>query len=916
MALRFPVLSVCLLAFAAAFSSSAMASNVPDQSSFLAFTKDKGFCLRGVAPVARWEPALGSDDAAVWGSFCDNGNSTGQIVSDRFLAPSNLSFFIAGFVGNPGLRLYLRNLESGEEFDLKPQPLPGDGWRLYSFSPPQPWIGKPVELIGEDKATGVEGWFAFTAPRLPYSYLSAGYIPTAQALNGFCRDGRFPQVSWGNNNPPPGVVVWRSYCSSGDKDTGFVTSESLIAGKYVALYVAGYPGSEGVRLHLENLSNREQLPLQLSRFPYEVWQLYYFPLPREWKGQLVRVVADDNSTGPRGWVAFALLPKRTRTNGAAFGFRLLLLTLGIFVVTILPAAVACVVAVRRGIRSALDLTMLSLLAIALVGYVAFWSYFFHHMLGVIFSWASLLLCVGILAWQLASRNRRAQLASLRVMAAPLLLMATATLFIVSLGFIYGKSSPLQEYSAERFGPPFLSVDNWIPKLLADNVYSGHIPRPMVGNWLSSDRPPLQAGNALWNYPWTHADRDLSYQILGIVLQFTFLAGLWAYLDAAGVSRKAAALVMAAALFAGFTIENSFFVWPKLYPAAFLLVISAYLFTGRYTDVRRDWRVAAAVGAAAAFAMLGHGGSAFGLFGIALTALVFRRAPAPRFILTAAVLLGLVYLPWSLYQKYVDPPGDRLLKMHIAGTPEPHPEIKFSTLLVTKYGQLTWHQIVANKIIGFAGLFDDGTFSDRMHDLGRFLFFGTHHQKMAESASLRDVIFFRWFWSIDILSFVIFLWLIRVLVRRPRSQEFRQATILWICTAFALSNWCLLMFSGGTIVHQGCYFTEIAAFAASVLTLWAVSPRFAGIVVACHAVLALVLYAFIEAPQPVGVGTLFGPANTLLAVATTVSAVGFVLVLAREWNATSVDAAASAQRQVISQARMAIGKLNTSTTTMQ
>lgn len=861
-----------------------MASTVPGQSSYLAFTRDDGFCFRGAAPPVQWEPGLGNDDAAVWGSYCDDQASTSQIISDTFLAPSELSFFISGYVGKPGLRLHLRNLESSEDFDLRPQPPPGNGWRLYDFPLPPTWVGKPVKLIGEDNAKGLEGWFAFTAPRLPYSSLAAGYIPTDQAQHGFCRDSNFPLVSWGNNRPPSRAVIWRSFCSAGDQDTGFAASDPFIADKYAELYVAGYPGLQGLRLHLENLTNHLQLPLQLSQPPRELWQLYYFPLPREWQGQSIRVVADDNNTAPRGWIAFVVVPKLKSTGNPVFGFRLLLLTLGIFTVTMLPAAAACVLAVRRGIRNVLDLTTLSLLTIALVGYVAFWSYFFHRTLGEIYSWSSLLLCVGILAWGLGSRQRRSELASLRVMVTPVLLMATATLFIVSLGFIYGKSALLQQYSAERFGPPSLSVDNWVPKILADDVYSSHIPKPMFGDWLSSDRPPLQAGNSLWNYAWIHGDRDVAYQILGVILQLTFLAGLWAYLDAAGISRKAAALVMAAALFAGFTIENSFFVWPKLYPVAFLLLICAYLFTERYSEARRNWRVAVLVGAAAAFAMLCHGGSAFGLFGIALTVLIFRRIPPLRFICIAAIFASLTYLPWSLYQKYVDPPGDRLLKMHLADTPEPHPESKFSTLFISKYRELTWHQILANKIYGVQGLFDDESFSGRMHDLSTFLLLGSPRQKMAEVASLRDLIFFRWTWSIDLLSFVVFLWLFRLLVRRPGSQEFRQASILWICTGLTLANWCLLMFAGGTIVHQGCYLTEIAAFAAGVLTLWAVSWRLALIVVGCHAALALVLYVFINPPQPVGLGTLFGPTNTFLAVITALSAIAFVLVLAREWKA--------------------------------
>lgn len=814
----------------------------------------------------------------MWGSFCDNDSSVGRITSERFLAPSSLSFFISGYVGNPGLKLYLRNLESGETFDLLPKPVAGDSWRLYTFSLPTSWLGKPVEMIGEDQATTTWGWFGFTAPRLPYSSLAASDIRTDQPQTGFCDDKNFTMVSWGTTSPPPGIDFWRSFCASGDQGTGFKASEPFIASSYVGLYLAGYPGWPGVRLRLENLVSKHQLPLYLRQVPREVSRLYYFPLPPEWKGQPVRVLAEDNAVGPGGWVAFALLRPSQWGNSASFGVRLVVLTLGLFFITMIPAAAACILAARRGVRNVLDLTAAALLTIGVLGYVAFWLYFFNRKAGETFSWASLIILSLVVVWATSSAHKRAQLKALRSMTAPLLLVVTGALFIISLGLIYGKASPLQEYGAERFGPPFLSVDNWLPKMLADDVYASHIPKPMVGDWLSSDRPPLQAGTSLWHYAWTHGDRDVAYQVLGTIFQLTFLAGLWAYLDAACVSRKAMALVMATVLFAGFTIENSFFVWPKLLPVAFLLIICGYLFTGRYPLVRSDWRVAAVLGGAAGFAMLCHGGSAFGLMGIVLTALVLRRVPAPRFILTAAAVTFLVYLPWTLYQKYYDPPGDRLLKMHLAATPEPRPDIKFSQLLIEKYKEAGWRGVEKNKRASFEGLFDERSFSERVHNITRFLVFGTRQQRSAEVASLRDLMFLRWFWSIDLLSLVAIVWVVCALIRRPRSTEFQQSSFLWICTGFTLLVWCLLMFRGGTIVHQGCYFTEITAFAAGVLTLWGVSQWLTSVVVLCHIGLTLGIYAFLTPPKPIGVGTFFGPVDKFLLCVCALSGVVFGLIL--------------------------------------
>ena len=125
-----------------------------------------------------------------------------------------------------------------------------------------------------------------------------------------------------------------------------------------------------------------------------------------------------------------------------------------------------------------------------------------------------------------------------------------------------------------------------------------------------------------------------------------------------------ALALATTFVSGFVILNSFYTWPKLLPVAFLFVLPGYLFTDRFSSVRADWRVGALVGAAAGFAMLCHGGSAFALLGIALTLLCLRRLSSLRFLLAGALVAGFLYFPWMLYQKYYDPPGDRLLKMHL------------------------------------------------------------------------------------------------------------------------------------------------------------------------------------------------------------------------------------------------------------
>src|SRR6185312_7948887 len=88
--------------------------------------------------------------------------------------------------------------------------------------------------------------------------------------------------------------------------------------------------------------------------------------------------------------------------------------------------------------------------------------------------------------------------------------------------------------------------------------------------------------------------------------------------------------------------------------------------------RRDWRVAALIGALLALSMLSHGSSIFGVIPLVIFA-AFRGVPNWRWLAAAAAALLLVYVPWSAYQKYADPPGNRLLKWQLGGETEVNPE---------------------------------------------------------------------------------------------------------------------------------------------------------------------------------------------------------------------------------------------------
>src|SRR5271157_1034304 len=391
--LRFSCLYLCTLLV----SSGALAKDRSDDLVSPRFASTGGFCFDGVTPDIRW--LLNDGGLTVWGSFCVGDTDTGRVDSGVFLAPPSISLYLSGYVGSPGLRLALRNPESREELELRPPSAPGQGWRSSSFDIPTGWVGKPVQIIAEDHATGMGGWFGFTAPLLPYALVAIDNIPTNHEQTGFCTDGVPSDTSWPAGHAPPGVVGWGSYCQSGAKDTGWKASNAVIAGSYLTLYLAGYPGTPGIRLAAENLKTGHQLPLQVRDVSGPAWRLYHFPLPSSWTGQPVRLLAQDERSGVAGWIGFTDPTSASGfANPATFAYRLLGLVLRLFAVLMLPPAAAVVFAIRRGVKDSLDLTATGLLAMGAVGYAAFCAYFLSPILGVIYSYSILGLSFSVILY--------------------------------------------------------------------------------------------------------------------------------------------------------------------------------------------------------------------------------------------------------------------------------------------------------------------------------------------------------------------------------------------------------------------------------------------------------------------------------------------------------------------------------------
>jgi hypothetical protein len=141
-----------------------------------------------------------------------------------------------------------------------------------------------------------------------------------------------------------------------------------------------------------------------------------------------------------------------------------------------------------------------------------------------------------------------------------------------------------------------------------------------------------------------------------------VGGLWGFLRAVGCSEQKILQAVILIALVGAVFVNSVYTWPKMLAAALALTAGTALLAA---DCSKNLR-ALIFGSAAAFSLLAHGAAIFALMGLATIFWTRRNDWRFQELATVAVIAALIYFPWSAYQKFYDPPGDRLIKWHLAG----------------------------------------------------------------------------------------------------------------------------------------------------------------------------------------------------------------------------------------------------------
>jgi hypothetical protein len=530
------------------------------------------------------------------------------------------------------------------------------------------------------------------------------------------------------------------------------------------------------------------------------------------------------------------------------------------VLTALPGAAAALFAARLGVRSVPLLLAVALAATGVVAMVVFWSYYGDRTLGETVSYLVLFGAALSIAWSLYAGGIDREL--LRALAIPLALWSLGSLFLVFLGFVHGgMDAPIELASTRFYGP--LPSDNDIPYHFANwyyaNGHSGHPTFPP--DWLASDRPPLQTGYVLGQWLSGAADGELHYQVLGVLLQQLWIVGLWALLLAARIGRLTRALVMVTVLVSDVAIVNGFFVWPKLLPTAMLLAAAALVLTPLWDDLRRNVWAGALIGALFGVAMMAHGSSVFGIVPLALIA-AFRGLPSWRW-LGVAVLVGVVVtVPWSAYQKWGEPPGNRLLKYQLAGVTELD-DRGFGETFLDSYGEAGFGGTIHNKAENFVTMAGGGPWWSHAKLAAEALEDGDSANFLRE---VRSDLFYNLLPALGLFLIAPFVMLFAHRRARDNPAEWVLALTCFALLALGAVLWGLTLFgneAARTTLHQGSFMLPILGFCGAVCGLRATFPRFAIGLVAVNAVLMAAIYApAIDSPP----GTSYSLIAALLAAA--------------------------------------------------
>ena len=334
----------------------------------------------------------------------------------------------------------------------------------------------------------------------------------------------------------------------------------------------------------------------------------------------------------------------------------------------------------------------ALVGVALAAYVAFFIYLISpKVLGLP---VSIVACTGLFVYAIKLGRTGAPSA---IETLPFLLALLFGALYLSIEYLFAPE-PVSGLANIAFFETVRPGDNDIPMVFADAIYKAKAHLSADTSWSTSDRPPLQAGFALFFTPLRaiFGGSD-ACQGIGTLLQVSIMPALWWLGDALGLRRKEILLSILGIAGSGFVFFNSVYVWPKLLTVTFFLIALTAMGPAFLAKRKLTPHETVLAAAAATIALLAHGGIAFSLLALSVLSLAMvGRFFTVRTLAAAILVTVMLYAPWAGYTHFVDPGSDRLLKMHLTGGESTSQE-PFTAMLVNSYRNITLGRWLDNRL---------------------------------------------------------------------------------------------------------------------------------------------------------------------------------------------------------------------------
>jgi hypothetical protein len=576
-----------------------------------------------------------------------------------------------------------------------------------------------------------------------------------------------------------------TYCTGGDSYKGEILSEKFKGQKNISFWYAGYPNNNSINLSLMHENNIiEKIILPDAG---EVWVKASINIPEVYLNKFLQLKLIDDSADTFGWAGISFIENNIISQKIKY---LLFSFFLIFLILITFSVILHLLLLRFELENALPLM---LVLFGMIGYLIFYIYLINPNFGKLISILFFIFIFFSTSKICIKGDQILFTRSIKIIF-PLI---TISSFIVFIGY-YPQMNTEQNSSWQIAANRWLNlpIDNWLPKIFGDQIFINELKRPMIGDWYSSDRPPLQTGMYLLFNP-INPGNDLLYQIISTFAQATVLIPIWLILNKINGKINYRPFIFVFS-FSSLFIVNSLFVWPKLLSASFVLIFLYYIHFCNSKNLRNFM-----IGTSASLAMLSHGGAIFALLAISILWLIFNIKHRSKEILKDysfwLLLFLVIMLPWMYYGKYIDPQYSRLAKWHLLGLIPPS-DISLINAFKITFNNLNFDDWVLGRMVNLSTITNGFIFLDIYRTFGEYSNFVKH----SLNSSFFKFFYSMWFFSPFIAIPMWFLW----------GAKWISSEVIFIILSsiVCMFIWLILMFiPGSSIIHQGSYYMWIALF---------------------------------------------------------------------------------------------------------